>query len=39
MQAQFDAFLVQRGVPHLTPAQREATWQYFQQQQQRVQNQ
>jgi TRAP-type uncharacterized transport system substrate-binding protein len=32
MQAQFDAFLAQRGVPHLTPAQREATWQYFQKQ-------
>jgi TRAP transporter TAXI family solute receptor len=32
MQAQFDAFLSQRGVPHLSPAQREATWQYFQQQ-------
>lgn len=32
MQAQFEAFLEKRGVPHLTPAQREATWQYFQQQ-------
>jgi TRAP transporter TAXI family solute receptor len=32
MQTEFDAFLAQRGVPHLTPAQREATWQYFQQQ-------
>jgi len=31
-QAQFDAFLAKRGVPHLTQAQREATWQYFQQQ-------
>jgi TRAP transporter TAXI family solute receptor len=32
IQEQFDAYLTQRGVPHLTPAQREATWQYFQQQ-------
>jgi uncharacterized protein len=32
MKAQFDTFLTQRGVPHLTPAQRDATWQYFQQQ-------
>ena len=32
MQTQFDAFLTQRGVPNLTPAQREATLQYFQQQ-------
>ena len=32
MQADFDQFLAQRGVPHLTAAQREATWQYFQQQ-------
>ena len=31
-QTQFDTFMAQRGVPHLTPAQREATWQYFQQQ-------
>jgi uncharacterized protein len=31
MQTQFDQFLAQHGVPHLTPAQREATWQYFQQ--------
>jgi hypothetical protein len=30
LQAGFDQFLAQRGVPHLTPAQREATWQYFQ---------
>jgi len=29
-EAGFDQFLAQRGVPHLTPAQREATWQYFQ---------
>lgn len=29
---QFDQFLAQRGVPHLTPAQRDATWQYFQRQ-------
>ena len=32
MQTDFDQFLTQRGVPHLTPAQREATWEYFQQQ-------
>jgi uncharacterized protein len=32
LQAQFDAFLAQRGIPHLTAAQRQATWQYFQQQ-------
>jgi TRAP-type uncharacterized transport system substrate-binding protein len=32
MQAQFDAYFSQHGVPHLTPAQRDATWQYFQQQ-------
>ncbi len=31
-QTDFDQFLAERGVPHLTPAQREATWQYFQQQ-------
>jgi TRAP transporter TAXI family solute receptor len=31
---EFDQFLAQRGVPHLTPAQRDATWQYFQQQRQ-----
>ena len=31
LQAQFDQFLAQKGVPHLTPAQRDATWQYFQQ--------
>ena len=30
LQARFDQFLAQRGMPHLTPAQREATWQYFQ---------
>jgi uncharacterized protein len=30
LQAGFDQFLSQRGVPHLTPAQREATWEYFQ---------
>jgi hypothetical protein len=29
-QSEFEQFLAQRGVPHLTPAQREATWQYFQ---------
>ncbi len=32
MQAEFDAFLTQQGVPHLTPKQREATWEYFQRQ-------
>jgi len=26
----FDRFLAQRGVPNLTPAQREAAWEYFQ---------
>ena len=31
-QAQFDAFLSRKGAPMLTPEQREATWQYFQQQ-------
>lgn len=31
-QAAFDQFLSQHGVPHLTPAQREATWRYFSQQ-------
>jgi len=31
LQQQFDQFLAQKGVPHLTPAQRDATWQYFQQ--------
>ena len=30
-QSQFDAFLTQRGVQQLTPAQRDATWAYFQQ--------
>jgi TRAP transporter TAXI family solute receptor len=29
MQAEFDAYLTQRGV-HLSPTQREATWKYFQ---------
>lgn len=33
MRAAFDAYLSKRGVPQLTPAQREATWQYFRQQQ------
>jgi uncharacterized protein len=32
LQAQFEAFLNQKGAPHLTPAQREATLQYFKQQ-------
>jgi hypothetical protein len=32
MQAQFDAFLAQHSVLRLSPAQREATWRYFQQQ-------
>jgi TRAP transporter TAXI family solute receptor len=31
-QADFDSFLTQHGVPHLTRAQRAATWEYFQQQ-------
>ncbi len=31
MQAQFDAYLSQHGIT-LTPAQRQATWAYFQQQ-------
>ena len=31
MKGQFEQFLAQRG-PNLTPAQRDATWQYFQQQ-------
>ncbi len=30
--AKFDLFLAQRGIPHLTPEQREATWQYFERQ-------
>ena len=30
MQAQFDAFLTEHGVPHLTRAQRDAALQYFQ---------
>ncbi|PPQ26287.1 TAXI family TRAP transporter solute-binding subunit [Rhodopila globiformis] len=30
LEAGFDQFLAQKGVPHLTPAQREATWEYFQ---------
>jgi uncharacterized protein len=32
MEADFDQFLAQRGAPHLTPAQQDATRQYFQQQ-------
>jgi TRAP transporter TAXI family solute receptor len=32
LKARFDRFLTERGVPHLSPAQREATWQYFEQQ-------
>jgi uncharacterized protein len=32
LQEQFDAYLTQHGVPQLTPAQREATLRYFQQQ-------
>ncbi|MEA2744369.1 MAG: uncharacterized protein QOG25_2740 [Acetobacteraceae bacterium] len=32
MRAQFDVFLAQHGQQNLNPAQREATWQYFQQQ-------
>jgi TRAP-type uncharacterized transport system substrate-binding protein len=30
LQAGFDQFLAQRGITNLTPAQRAATWQYFQ---------
>ena len=37
MQTEFDAFLAQRGVPNLTPAQRQATWQYLQQHRQQIQ--
>lgn len=36
MQAQFNQFLEQRGSPPLNPAQRAATWQYFQEQRARV---
>jgi TRAP-type uncharacterized transport system substrate-binding protein len=32
LKTQFEQFLAQRGVPNLSPAQREATWQYFEQQ-------
>jgi uncharacterized protein len=32
LQEQFDAYLTQHGIPQLTPAQREATLRYFQQQ-------
>lgn len=32
MQTDFDQFLTQRGVPQLTPEQRQATWEFFQQQ-------
>ena len=32
MKAQFDQFLARRGVRHLSRAQRDATWQYFEQQ-------
>lgn len=32
MKAQFDQFLSQRGVAHLSPSERDAIWQYFQQQ-------
>jgi TRAP-type uncharacterized transport system substrate-binding protein len=39
MQAEFDAFLTQHGVPQLTPAQRAATWQYFQAQRTQAQAQ
>jgi TRAP transporter TAXI family solute receptor len=35
-QAEFDAYLMQHGVPHLTPAQRAATWEYFQAQRAQV---
>ncbi|WP_428532498.1 TAXI family TRAP transporter solute-binding subunit [Rhodopila sp.] len=37
MQTEFDAFLAQRGVPNLTPAQRQATWQYLKQHRQQTQ--
>nr|WP_294517720.1 TAXI family TRAP transporter solute-binding subunit [uncultured Rhodopila sp.] len=30
LQAGFDKFLAEKGVQNLTPAQRQATWQYFQ---------
>ena len=33
-QADFEAFFAQHGVPKLTPAQRQAAWEYFQQQHQ-----
>jgi TRAP transporter TAXI family solute receptor len=36
LQAGFEQFLAQPGVPHLTPAQREATWQYFQERMRRA---
>jgi uncharacterized protein len=39
MQAEFDAYLTQHGVPHLTSAQREATWRYFQAQRTQAQAQ
>jgi len=32
MRAQFEAFLAQRHAPHLSAQQRQATWEYFQQQ-------
>ena len=32
LKTQFEQFLAQRGVPNLSPAQRDATWQYFEQQ-------
>jgi uncharacterized protein len=39
MQAELDAYLTQHGVPQLTPAQRTATWQYFQSQRSQAQAQ
>jgi hypothetical protein len=31
-QSEFETFFAQHGVPQLTPAQRQAAWEYFQQQ-------
>jgi len=36
-QAEFDAFLAERHIPHLSPSQRAATWDYIQKQQQTLQ--
>jgi uncharacterized protein len=32
LKVQFDQFLTERGIPHLSAAQREATWEYIEQQ-------